>query len=63
MYVLHGDRGILTGGIRGLLKGRGFSKAFSTQVTITCIFTVLGERALGQYGNTRVKVCALQTKM
>lgn len=34
MCVLHGVRGILARGIRGL-QDQGFSKAFSTQVTIT----------------------------
>lgn len=45
--VLRGDRGILARGIRGLQKDRGFSKAFSTQVTITCILAALQECALG----------------
>lgn len=34
MCVLHGVRGILARVIRGL-QDQGFSKAFSTQVTIT----------------------------
>lgn len=47
MCVLHGDRGILARGIRGLQKDRGFSKVFNTQVTITCILVALEECALG----------------
>lgn len=47
MCVLHGDRGILARGIRGLQKDRGFSKVFNTQVTITCILAALEECALG----------------
>lgn len=35
MCVLHGVRGILAREIRGLQKDPGFSKVFSTQVTIT----------------------------
>lgn len=34
MGVLHGVRGILARGVRGL-QDQGFSKAFSTQVTTT----------------------------
>lgn len=47
MCVLHGDRGILARRIRGLQKDRGSSKAFSTQVTITCIPAALEECVLG----------------
>lgn len=61
MCVLHGDRGILARGIRGLQKVRGFSKAFSTQVTLTCILAAPEECAQGQEGSS-VEMYALQER-
>lgn len=62
MCVLHGDRGILARGIRGLQKDRGFSKAFSTQVTLTCILAARGVCTRPRIIQSRVKMYALQKK-